>query len=123
LTPREFQALTEVWRHGREFQQGLYAEVYAGLRNAALQVGLKPPAGEFWTAQMFMPGWQPPQSRREYDWQTQKALMNRIGKRSDRKKRAAEAEAQASTKDRFRQVEEARKRGASREEIRLIMEA
>ena len=121
LTPREFQALTKVWERGLEFQQSLYAEVYAGLRNMALGMGLKPPTGEFWTREMFLSGYQAP--KREFDWQTQKELMKRVGKRPDKTQRKAEAEALASTRDRFRQADEAKKRGASREEIRLIMEA
>ena len=89
----------------------------------ALGVGLKPPTGEFWTREMFLPGYKPPAPKREFDWKTQKELMKRVGKRPDKPQRKAEAEALASTRDRFRQADEAKKRGASREEIRLIMES
>jgi hypothetical protein len=59
----------------------------------------------------------------EYDWQAEKKKLTLVGRKPDPEKRRAHDEALLSTRDRFRQAAEATKRGASREEIRLIMEA
>ena len=71
---------------------------------------------------MFMPGYRAPAAP-EYDWRAQKQMLQLVGKRPDPVQIQEDREAQQSTLDRFRQADEARQRGASREEIRLIMEA
>ena len=72
---------------------------------------------------MFMPGYKRPAATAEYDWRTQKARMHLIGKRPDPEKRKAEFVARTDTANRFRMAEEAKARGASKQEIRLILEA
>lgn len=123
LTPKEFQALAKVWEADREFQVSLCARLDATLRNTALDVAFKPPEGKHWTPQMLMPGYKASAIPEEWDWRTQKAMMNLIGKRPDPVKRKRDIAARASTQDRFRQADAARKRGATKEEIRLILEA
>ena len=115
--------MTEVWERVREFQQSLFAELYATLRNTAIGIGFNPPEGKAWTQGMFMPGYRRPAAVQEYDWRTQKARMKLIGKRPDAAKRQADDAARADTQTRFRMAEEAQARGASKEEIRLILEA
>lgn len=115
-----------MWERERQYQQSVYAELHATLRNTALGLAFKAPDGKHWTRDMFMPGYSSVSDPDEYDWRTERTKMNLIGKRDPQKRREdalAEAAIQASTKDRFRQAEEAKQRGASREEIRLIMEA
>lgn len=95
----------------------------AELRNIALGAGLKPPAGEFWTAEMLLPGYRVSLIQRDWDWRAEKAKMKLIGKRPEPAKLRADAEASRDTKNRFRMAEEAKGRGATAEEIRLILEA
>lgn len=100
------------------------AHLTAELRNTALDLAFKPPSGKWWTPEMLTPGFRPPvSSLEEYDWRTEKTKMGLIGKRPDPVKLKAQAVARADTHDRFRQAAEAVKRGATREEIRLLMEA
>ena len=124
LTPREFQALLKVWERHRDFQIALYAEIHATLRNSAIEVGFRPPAGKYWTREMLIPGYKP-QAETDYDWQAQKRLSLHLVKKPDAtpEVQAAAVEAARSNEDRFRQAAEATRRGASAEEIRLIMEA
>ena len=86
----------------------------------AIEVGFKPPAGKFWTREMFMPGYQAPES---YDWRAEKHKLSLVGKRPDAAEIKAQQQQHKATLDRFRQAAEATARGASKEEIRLIMEA
>jgi hypothetical protein len=78
---------------------------------------------------MFMPGYQAKgnPTGKDYDWELQKAVLKNKAKRQDKARMRADAiaeeSARAGTKDRFRQAKEAAERGASRAEIRLIMEA
>lgn len=106
----------------------LYADLHSTLRNTALGFAFNPPEGKHWTREMFMPGYSGESGPTvEYDWQGEKAKMALVGQRQDPVKRrqasAAAAEALASTRDRFRQVAEAKKRGTTRQEIQLLMEA
>lgn len=72
---------------------------------------------------MFLPGYESPAVSQEWDWRAEKAKMQLIGKRPERAKILADAAAQADTKNRFRMAQEAKARGATAQEIRLIMEA
>jgi hypothetical protein len=73
---------------------------------------------------MFMPGHKSaPAVADDYDWRTEKAKLNLIGKARTLSERQADAAAQADTRDRFRMAQEAKARGASQQEIRLILEA
>ena len=74
---------------------------------------------------MLMPGYEASKSdpAAEWDWKAEKSKMQLIGKRPDKAQIKAETEARKSTQDRFRMAEEAKARGASALEIRLIMEA
>ena len=124
LTPREFQALLKVWERHRDFQIALYAEIHATLRNSAIEVGFRPPAGKYWTREMLTPGYKP-QTDADYDWRAQKRLSLHLVEKpeSTYEDLVAAREAAQSNEDRFRQAAEATRRGASAEEIRLIMEA
>ena len=125
LTPREFQALVKVWDRNRDFQIAVYADIHATLRNLAIEIGFKPPVGKVWTREMLTPGYKPSVEVGEYDWKTQKRLSLHLVEKPEPKpeERAAAIEAARSNDDRFRQAQEATRRGASAEEIRLIMEA
>ena len=123
LTPREFQALAKVWEADREFQVSLCARIDATLRNTALDVAFKPPAGKWWTPEMLMPGYTFESKSEEYDWRTQKTLMNLVGKRADPEKVRADLAARRDTQSRFAMAEAAKRRKATPEEIRLILEA
>jgi hypothetical protein len=124
LTPREFQALASIWERDREFQVSLCARIDATLRNTALDMAFKPPEGKWWTPQMLMPGYQAESTHdTPWDWKAEKAKMQLINKRLDPVKRRTDAEARKSTHDRFRMAEAAKQRGATSEEIRLILEA
>ena len=123
LTPREFQALAKVWEADREFQVSLCARIDATLRNTALDVAFKPPTGKWWTPQMLMPGYTFESKPEEYDWRTQKTLMNLVGKRADPEKVRADLAARRDTQSRFAMAEAAKRRKATPEEIRLILEA
>lgn len=112
-----------MWEEHQKFEQSHHAELYAILYNTANGIGFKAPDGKHWTREMFLPGYRRPEETQEYDWKRQRELMGRIGKPPDRKKLKADTAARASTQDRFRQAEAAKKRGATRQEIRLILEA
>jgi len=116
--------LAKVWERQREFEVSLYARLDATLRNTAIDVAFKPPAGKFWTPDMLMPGYKTVSDpAEEWDWKAEKAKMHLIGKRPEPAKIKADLEARRETQGRFRMAEEAKARGASAEEIRLIMEA
>jgi len=99
----------------------MYQEIHATLRNIGIEVGLKPPAGKFWTGEMFRADYREPEAA--YNWQLEKKKMTLVNKRPDPAHLKSQHEATASTQDRFRQAHEATQRGASRDEIRLLMEA
>jgi hypothetical protein len=122
VTPLEFQLLTDVWEREREHRQSQFAEVLATLYNTANGIGFKPPDGKHWKREMFMPGYQGP-GPGDWDWRTQKQLMNLVGKKPDPVQRRADLEAQTDTRNRFEMAAEAKKRGATALEIRLILEA
>ena len=123
LTPREFQALAKVWEADREFQVSLCARIDATLRNTAIDVAFKPPSGKWWTPQMLMPGYSFEPKPEEYDWRTQRDLMNLVGKRPDPEKIREQTIAMRDTMGRFQMAQAAKLRRATSEEIRLILEA
>jgi len=102
----------------------MHAQTQATLMNTAIGLGFKPPDGKHWTAAMFLPGYKEAAADPgNYDWRKQKELLNVLAKPRGARRDPAEAEAQQDTRNRFRMAQEAKARGASREEIRLIMEA
>ena len=120
LTPKEFQALTKEWEKHREFECSLYAGLQATLHNAHF----KRDDGQGWSPAMFMPGYKP----RVQTWQEQlqrAKLRERQGQRVDIKERRRVHEQHQAAKSEFeakqKLVEEARARGATREELKAIM--
>lgn len=116
MTPREFQALTEVWREDREFQISLYAGLQATLHNAHFRVEEGQPP---FTAKMFMPDYVPP----KYDWRSEQKKFRLIGRKpQSHEERRANQELISSFKERAQRMDEARARGASSQELQAIME-
>jgi hypothetical protein len=102
----------------------MVAHLVAEIRNAMLDKAFKPPTGDLWTPQMLMPGYKvTSEPTQDWDWRTQKERMKLIGKRPEPAKIKADLEARRETQTRFQMAEAAKERGATAEEIRLIMEA
>jgi len=72
---------------------------------------------------MLMPGYTFESKPEEYDWRTQRDLMNLVGKRPDPEKIREQTIAMRDTMGRFQMAQAAKLRGATSEEIRLILEA
>jgi hypothetical protein len=74
---------------------------------------------------MLMPDYEAeaPDPAAGWNWQAEKANMRLINVRPDPVKRKAEMAAVADTRNRFQMAKEAKARGATPQEIRLILEA
>jgi Phage tail assembly chaperone protein, TAC len=123
LTPREFEALTKVWKDAREYQSSLYAELHATLRNTALGLGFKPPSGKFWTREMFLPNYKPSKSEPP-DWQRDLAVMQQAAfpaGRPTREQMQEYAEGMKIVESRNKHAEQMRREGKSSEEIRHFL--
>lgn len=111
-----------MWESEHDFRQEQHADILATLYNTANGIVFKAPEGKHWTRAMFLPGYRTP-APGEYDWRLQKQLMNLVGQQRDPAERKADMQAQQDTRNRFEMAAQAKKRGATPLEIRLILEA
>lgn len=103
------------WERKREFECSLYAGLQATLHNAHFDK----PNGKPFTAAMFMPGYKPPVQT----WQEQKEMaMRRIRRAAAPEIQKRVTDAGADFLKRQKRAKEAQERGATRAEIKAIME-
>jgi len=101
----------------------MHRDIHAGLLNAALGVGWKPPSGEAWKPEMLKPGYvaAPPVD----DWRTQKAVFAAMAAKQNPpsiEERKQRKQAVRDRSERSKRALEAAARGVTGRDIQLIME-
>lgn len=108
----------------------MYAELHATLHNTALGKAFKPPSGDVWSGDMFMPDYDPTASKPKADpdgkpqWMRDKAMMQLMSQQRKRltpEERALNKERRKLAEHRQRVADQMKLDGASNEEIKRMM--
>jgi hypothetical protein len=115
-TPREMAAHARLLNRGREFTQGLCAALQATLHNAHFRHAKNDPV---FTAEMFMPGYEPPAPADS--WRKDLQAATRFAMMFDPQRQAQFAQVADVMKERDARAKLAKANGAGLEEIKAIM--